>query len=289
MKISILRPATAFLPECDAYSAYFRAHNHEVVFSQLGKAAPKSDLYVIPVGMYPFWNRPSGGLVLLDVASRSAGRMKRLRDFAKGMLNVKGDLVVYQSDYVRHGRLAHGSEVRYRSMGYFSNLVPKPSDPEFDLVYAGTVSRRGVLTAIERLARVGYRIAVVGSRLPRGFEERSNVSWFGRMSLEDTYALYGRALAGLNLVPNQAPFCMQQSTKLIEYVACGLSVFTTDYPWVLEFESSRRASFGRVQSLYGEKIDIKRPATTPPIDDLDWMSIMRSLDANGWINSRIHG
>jgi len=153
-------------------------------------------------------------------------------------------------------------------MGYFGNLVLPPGQPDYDVIYAGTLRRRGLPQALLHLARLGLRVAVVS---PDRVELRhQGIEELGLLSLEATYEAYSRSRVGLNFIPIEAPYIYQDSTKLIEYNAAGLGTLTTRYPLVQEFEKMRKGRF-----LYWS-LDLNAQEicdfdyTTADVTDLDW-------------------
>ncbi|BEP48274.1 hypothetical protein GmRootV116_19700 [Variovorax sp. V116] len=140
-------------------------------------------------------------------------------------------------------------------MGFDQNLVDKykKSDKDFDLVYSGSTGRPGVYDAIGKIAKLGLSIAVVGNSDKDAceFSSLSNgqISFFGRVSLEESYKIMARARFGLNFTPNVYPFNIQDSTKVIEYCALGLGVVTNKYEWVTCFEKSISAKFMNLEDV----------------------------------------
>ena len=88
---------------------------------------------------------------------------------------------------------------------------------------------------------------------------------------------------GLNLVPNEAPFQQQTSTKVLEYCAVGLRVVSNAYPWVRYFMAQHNANFyllrddpSSLATSFGEALDAY-PYEVPDVRALAWPKVLDSL------------
>src|SRR5690606_27063115 len=109
---------------------------------------------------------------------------------------------------VVQGGLKFKDKVPYilRDMGVDKRIfMPPPANPEYDLVYCGSLKGRpGLFDELHRLAQMGLKILVVGDvegEFLHAFRKKSNVVFSGRVSREDLPEIYRQARAGLNYTP----------------------------------------------------------------------------------------
>lgn len=281
--VEIRQSAKAFLPEFKAIADYLAGDEaFEVMFhaTRADSSLVDGDVVLLALGLAPF-NVRNSSVVVGRYASTSTGYFRSLKDLVKRYGNRSLDLVLSQNQYV-HRRMCDPQQAnKFLPMGYFPDLVrdTNATETEYDVIYSGTTRRPGVLNAIVNLADLGFRVAVAGdSSLSL---KHKNVVNLGRLSLEQTYDAYAKAVYGLNYVPDVEPYSMQASTKLIEYVASGLKVITNNYSWVRSFALDREAQFLEFSHGITRRTVESFPYVTPAIDDLGWPRLFESIDLRG--------
>lgn len=275
LRLGIFASPQAMLPEVSAYRAYFTSAEgyHTQIFTDIARARSKEfDAVLVPFGFHPRL-RPRVVLIA-DYSSLSTGRMASSRDFLKRHLNPRPDIAIYQNSYVRSRLRVRSTQTVLRPMGFFGELVEPRCDKEFDVVYAGTMSRPGVIEAINHLGALDLDIVVAGSPPPKGLAR--NVQYVGRLDIPDIYRLYARCTFGLNFVPPKRPYQFQASTKVIEYCASGLGVISNCYPWVNEFFASRGGTYLPLSERLSKSEILSFDFRLPRVSDLEWNLVMSS-------------
>lgn len=269
----------ALLPERHAYADYFRSLER---FDYIEACDAESlvdldvDVVLLFLGWEPKWqfSRTRNGPIIVADLCLSTGRLPRLKDFTKKCLNVKPNIGVTQSVWMANVAGWQPSYTILRSQGFNPALVkPRSLHPDFDLVYAGTLRRQGVVKCIEQLGSSGFRIAVASGDSVEWLS--SNVSFLGLLDQEALYEVLSRSAAGLNLVPNQRPFNRQVSTKVIEYFGAGLPLVSNRYAWIDEFTRDRGIRFLDVAELTRPEQLESLQVTASATDDLAWNEVMR--------------
>jgi hypothetical protein len=247
-RLAIETSDRAFLPEAYAYKDFFENIGIECAFVGSREYDVKSyDAILIFHGFHPFW-RSYPKYVIGEYHTLSTGRFSRLKDFIKRVFNVRADLNIFLNERVREKLWFNPGKNRiYRSMGVpvAEYIALEGEGKHYDVVYAGS-DRDGVLAAIEKLARLGLSVAVVGFDYSG---DLSNIYSFGKVFPADARKIIASARFGLNYTPDVFPYNIQDSTKVLEYCAAGLGVITNKYFWVNSFEENYDASFLDVEAV----------------------------------------
>lgn len=277
IRIDIERPAKAFLPESEAYLRYFRKDKRfDVEINDPNNPDQElADVELRYFGLVPRWRRRASILVG-DYNSMSTGNFPRLKDTMKKVINTKPDIALaLNHEVIRHLGFQL-EDVIPRPMGYFGDLVKERKAPKWDLVYSGSISRPTVLANLNRLAQIGLRIVVVGASSPNGASSR--LEFVGPQPIETVYDIYSQSRFGLNITPNIFPYFFQDSTKVIEYSACGLGVVTNKYQWVDNFAENRGGQFLDITKLLSASTLDNFDFQVPEVSDLEWQSVMHRTD-----------
>ena len=75
------------------------------------------------------------------------------------------------------------------------------------------------------------------------YKHNKDLVFTGSVPYGEVPIIASKAVYGINYIPDKYPFNIQTSTKLLEYLALGLKVITTDYQWVRDFEKLHGCSF----------------------------------------------
>lgn len=259
VKVGIVRGATAFLPEVEAYTAAFGAElDVEVTVVTDEKIPPDCDVVIIFCGLVPFW-RSFPGRIVTEYHSLSAGRLGRVKDIIKRIVNVRGDHYIFLSDTVRKEFMFSIQRPHsIRGMGYDPELARRfaGGSKEYDFAYCGSV-RSGVIERIERLSELGFSVAVAGAVGKDHARLASNTTGrihsHGRVSLEASYEIMGRATYGFSFTPDVHPWNIQDSTKIIEYLGMGLKVVSNRYNWLESFEADSGARILDIDAIAAQQ------------------------------------
>ena len=257
-KILFVRSAKAFLPEIDAYVSYFNNTGRFRAFdSAQSEASPWSGEYDVVWEFKGFGGIKKGNkrfLLVHEYASLSTGTLPHLKNFLKAKFNPRPDLRVFLNEEVRSGFLFRDNiDFCYRDMGIDPRFLEARSDrKEYDFVYVGAVSKsREIdrLLAVMNEKKMG-RLCLIGSVDPDLYERYRNNRDFiftGKIPYAQVPEIASKAVYGINYIPDRYPYNLQTSTKLLEYLALGLRVLTTDYSWVRKFERIHGCSFYKLR------------------------------------------
>lgn len=254
MLIHYVHGGDAYLPELAAYAAYLESLGHQAQIHRDGASVPGDAAVVwwlcgrVPRGAA---RRFPHAFQVHEYASASVPPWAWLKDRAKHASQPRPQYRLFQNAWVR-ARLgfADGVPCEFRDMGIapaFFAAQDTPAAPEFDAVYLGDMRRlRHFIPLLQGLEQAGLCTLLIGEPPPElraAFAPLRHATLTGRVPHDAVPGLLRRARFGLNLVPNQAPYHQQTSTKLLEYCAVGLPVVSTDYPWVRAFAQEHGARF----------------------------------------------
>ncbi|MCL6415807.1 hypothetical protein MIB92_09095 [Aestuariirhabdus sp. Z084] len=278
MQVGIVKGDRAFLPEAEAYADFLDSNGISVKVYRCFQLADKECQVVICfMGFLPFWVRKSSRLIV-EYHSLSVGKMGRLKDVLKRLLNVRGDYRFFLNSTVREKLWFSEENCTYRPMGYVQKYVDEYRNEKkiFDFVYSGKLNRVGVVDAIAFISRLGFSVAVVGDSESEVYPEWKDlcIKRFGIIELSESYRVMASAKYGLNFMPDEFPLNVQDSTKLIEYCALGLRVVTTRYKWVDTFEHKYAARFLDYNTLSSKESVEEFPFKSGDVSQLSWDVIL---------------
>lgn len=241
LRIGIEINSVSYTPESYAYSEYLRSAGCIVQLADRNSLSHNNDINILYAGVYPFWKGSSSAVEVHEYQSLSVPPLARLKDFLKCTVNRKPDGRIFLNDTVR-SHLYFPSNVPSirRDMGVDLEFfdVKRSSMPAYDVLYCGSVAgRRGLLESIYSIAKLGFKVLVVGDveKSTRLYLERVGVEFTGRLDRKQLFSIYGECRYGLNFTPNLYPFNIQTSTKTLEYLASGMGLISNRYKWSEEF------------------------------------------------------
>lgn len=254
-KILFIRNPKAYLPEISAYCNYF--NNHEQFQAFDSKDLPDNvDLSQFDV-IWEFMGR--GGTTIQnhqvsvhEYVSLSTGRFPRTKNMIKSLFNAKPDLRVFLNpDVKKDFKFRDNIPFVYRDMGIDPVFIQQGKQTvvkEYDFVYTGVInSTRGMDIFIRDFCHnpPGQLLLIgeVSEEIAKDYGDHPNLTFTGVLPYKKVPYYASKARYGINYMPNKYPYNIQTSTKLIEYLALGLDIITTDYQWVREFEAKYQLKF----------------------------------------------
>lgn len=280
INLAIIDSGKAFLPETNAYLLYFNELTEKKIiarkFSSIAEADEWADIIIFYGGIIPFWTKLKAKLII-EYHSLSTGRYPRLKNIIKRLVNKKANGYIYLNDAVKTGYFHGNNKFRIRGMGFDSLCLSLRSTPkDYDLVYLGSLRER-VEFFVNNFAQKGYRVAVIGCEKKDFIKPHRNVDFFGKVSNAEALRIAARARYGLNFTPNVYPYNIQDSTKLIEYSALGLSVVTNHYAWVYSYEKELNTEFSPIECFeLPENNTVKVPENK--LTQRSWGNVIKNSD-----------
>jgi glycosyltransferase involved in cell wall biosynthesis len=252
VKILFVRTGKAFLPEIDAYVKYFnKLEGFEAYDSQLLDENYSIDDFDVIWEFKGFGGvRDVNKVIVHDYASLSTGSFPKVKNNLKKWLNPKPNLRVFLNQAVRQGfNFNDDIEFCYRDMGIDERFLSvKSEEKEYDFVYVGSICKgRGMDRFLAEFTRKPQgKLCLIGNvedDIYNEYKHNKDLVFTGSVPYGEVPIIASKAVYGINYIPDKYPFNIQTSTKLLEYLALGLKVITTDYQWVRDFEKRHGCSF----------------------------------------------
>lgn len=251
-KILFVRSENAFLPEISAYIDYFNKTESFKAYdsSKLKIGYDINDFDIIWEFKGLGGIKANNKVLVHEYASLSTGTFSKIKDTLKATLNPKPDLRIFLNQEVKKGfRFKDGIDYCYRDMGIDKRFIQRTSNKkEYDFVYVGSICKeRGIDKLLKSFTqRENGTLCLIGGveeDIYNKYKDVKNIYFAGKLPYEEVYKLASKAVYGINYIPDKYPYNIQTSTKLLEYLALGLKVVTTDYRWIREFENKYKCSF----------------------------------------------
>lgn len=252
IKILFIRSKKAYLPEIDAYIEYF---NNTSEFKAFDSSKIKSGYDLMDFNV--IWEfKGLGGIksdnqfVVHEYASLSTGLFPRQKDMIKSITNPKPNLRIFLNETVKQEfRFNDNIEFCFRDMGIDKSFLNKISnEKEYDFVYIGSMEKgRNIDKLLHNFTRKkNGKLCLIGKptgEIYKKYKSNKDIIFAGKVPYKDVPEIASKAVYGINYIPDKYPYNVQTSTKVLEYLALGLNVVTTDYKWAIDFEKNHDCSF----------------------------------------------
>lgn len=258
MTIAFIHDELSFLPELEAYRAYFTARGYGV------RVMNKKEWQKDPGSIDVEWmmmgidhSERTQAIRIHDHASSSTPPFRAFKNRLKAAFNTKPDYRLFLNEYVQkcfhyHDAVPFG----YRDMGIDTTLhVDRNAEKEYDFVYTGSVKAdRNIADLVNRFLQpdMAGKTLLILSRdyqyLANEYSHNSNIIFKGPVGRAELAQYLNRSRFAINYIPDREPFNRQTSTKFLEYQQFGLPVITTDYPWLQDFEKKYGGSFFKIDA-----------------------------------------
>lgn len=252
IKILFIRSENAFLPEVDAYIDYFnKTKEFNAYDSSKIKDYKLEDFDVIwEFKGFSGIKKNKNQILVHEYASLSTGKFSILKNFLKSKCNSKPDLRIFLNENVKEGfKFNDDVHFCYRDMGIDNQFTLKDKvAKEYDFVYVGSIGKEREMDKFLKAftEKDNGTLCLVGNvdhEIYSEYKNHKNLIFTGKVSYSDVPKIAAKAEYGINFIPDKYPFNIQTSTKLLEYLALGLKIVTTDYIWVRQFEEKQDCSF----------------------------------------------
>ena len=249
-KILFLSNGKAYLPEIEAYKKFFseyicidsrnekniNLYEYELIWKFMGIDLGKID-------------RP----VIHEYASASVGIFPKVKNTIKSLLNSKPSARIFLNEEVRK-QFVFNDRVPcyYRDMGIDCSFFINNSNKKYDFLYIGDISRGRNVDVLLRKFVFHFpenTILLIGKYekdLYLKYRSYKNIHFSGYIPYQKVPLLASECKYGINYIPDIYPYNIQTSTKLLEYLALGLKVITTDYCWINKFENEQGMRFFKI-------------------------------------------
>lgn len=252
IEILFMRSENAFLPEVDAYIDYFNKTKEFKAYDSSKIKEFKMDDFDVIWEFKGFGGvkKNKNQILIHEYASLSTGKFPILKNFIKSKFNPKPDLRVFLNENVKEGfRFNDGANFCYRDMGIDEQFISQTeTEKEFDFVYVGSIGKEREMDKFLKAftEKDNGTLCLVGNvqnEIYNEYKDNKNLIFTGKVPYAKVPKIAAKAVYGVNFMPDKYPFNIQTSTKLLEYLALGLKVVTTDYKWIRQFEEKHNSSF----------------------------------------------
>lgn len=251
MKLLFISSDKAILPEIVAYRDYFTKRGwtcDNIPYNELHKMNNEYHVAWFFMGFNII--RPKNKVVVHEYSSLSVGRFPRLKNVVKKIFNCKPDIRVFQSKIVKQ-EMNFKDDVPsfYRDMAVSNKFTIDPSvDKEFDFVYCGAINKeRRLDVVLDKFVLNECKNIVVLGKVPKEFYKKygpyNNIKLIGEVDYDDIPQYIKKSRIGINIIEDKYPYNIQTSTKILEYLSCGLGVYTTCNDWCLKYEEMNGVKF----------------------------------------------
>lgn len=293
MHVAIVLTGRAYLPEAFAYRRYLTERGHRARCVDEPGAIGDADV-AIAFSIRDQWAaRRSGAKIVHEYHSLSTGRFKAAKHLVKRVLAPRPVGRIFLNTHVAARYGFHGGvPAIVRPMGIDAEFFDCATGgtPDVDIVYCGSLGRRGVLSTIAELAGRGFRLLVVGD-VPEGTDLDVfiglSVEFTGQLPREALPAALARARFGLNITPDAYPYNIQTSTKTIEYAAAGLGIISNRYRWIEDFAHERGAAILWLDRLTSPEALAGIAAAPVDVTDLLWSRILDDAGFEAFLQSML--
>ena len=258
MTIAFIHDELSFLPELEAYEAFFSVRGFKV------RIMSKKEWKKNPGGIEVEWmmmgvdrSKRTSAIRIHDHASSSTPPFRVVKNKLKAALNTKPDYRLFLNDYVK-GCFPYNDDIPfgYRDMGIDVRMkVETNAQKVFDFIYTGSVKAdRKITNLVNRflLPDMAGRTLLILSRdykqIANEYRHNSNILFKGPVGREELAEYLNRSRFAINYIPNLEPYNQQTSTKFLEYQQFNIPVITTDYPWLRAFEKNHGGRFFRIDA-----------------------------------------
>jgi len=260
-KILFNRSEKAFLPEIDAYIKYF---NMKDGFRAYDSSKIEHEYHINDFDV--IWEfKGFGGLkvqnqmLIHEYASLSLGSFPLLKNNLKTKFNPKPNLRIFLNENVKSGyKFNDNIDYCYRDMGIDESFLQiESTKKDYDYVYVGPISK---IREIDKLLanfskKANGILCLIGNvddDIYKTYKSNKDIIFTGKVPYSEVPEIASRAIYGINYIPDKYPFNIQTSTKLLEYLALGLKIITTDYKWIRQFEEKNKCSFYKLNNSFSD-------------------------------------
>lgn len=296
-KILIINEGKWYLTEIPVYKKYFNERG--ILFFYDSKDFKECDLTDFDLT----WHFMGLSLKRSEIPqvheylSLSTGKLPRTKNFIKRVLNTKPICRVFQNEFINN-EMNFNDKIQYklRPLGVDNSFFITKAEKEFDFVYIGAIDKERNTSLLLNIFKENMKnktLLVIGhvpNDIYNSYKHTDNIIFTGRIDYYEVPKIASKAIYGINFFPTFYPHTYQGSTKLLDYIAIGLNVITTNTPWLAAFEKENPCSFYKIEPDLSN-FNFKKIETfqykTPDIRHLTWEKILKNTDFETLINKSI--
>jgi glycosyltransferase involved in cell wall biosynthesis len=258
MTIAFIHDHLSFLPEIEAYQAFFSQKGyHTVVLDFKAWKDHAADIDVEWMMMGTDISKRTSALRIHEYASSSAPPFIKLKNRFKSTFNTKPDFRLFLNEYVRQSfRFSDNIPSGIRDMGIDRERpVSSKAEKKYDFIYTGSVKAdRKITNLLNRFVQkdLAYKTILILSRdyehIANKYRHFSNIIFKGPVTKPAVAQYLSESRFAINYIPDHEPYNRQTSTKFLEYQQFNIPVITTDYPWLREFENTYGGKFFKIDA-----------------------------------------
>lgn len=297
--ILFLRSKKAYLSDIDAYLDYFNAQpNYQASVFYEDEPYNIRDYDVVWKFMGRDTENTFSTFKVHEYVSLSTGQFPRLKNFIKSKTNSTPDLRIFlNQDVEKEMNFRDPVPSLNRDMGIDPIFFEYQDQPKkFDFVYIGSMAKGRRIDQMLKyfVATSDATLYLVGDPdddLYNEFKSYPNIVFTGKVPYKEVPKIASQARYGINYMPNEYPLNRQTSTKLLEYLAMGLNIVSTNYKWVNDFEKSHQLRFhfldNRKPSFALDRVEQTTYCSSINKEDFLWESIFKRAGILEFLNNNL--
>ncbi|MCW2481599.1 glycosyltransferase [Candidatus Symbiopectobacterium sp. NZEC135] len=231
-------------------------------------------------------------ILIHEFASLSTGRSlfeKKVKNFIKKFFSRRADHYIFLNENIRNYFKLKNNASDLRDMGvadYFLDIPESITEHfEYEYVYVGSMAKERKLEIfLDIYLEKKQKILLVGQAstyLLKKYGNHKCITFTGKVPQEKIPEYISISKYCVNYVPNEFPYNIQTSTKLIEYLSMGKDVISNRYDWVESFLASKGFDYSLIKD---EFILIK---ANDSFKANSWEEIISSLSITKLIKSKL--
>ncbi|HVM89213.1 MAG TPA: hypothetical protein VMT76_13575 [Puia sp.] len=254
MKIAFVHPHKAFLPEIEAYQAFFSRYNIETAVVRpeaIDTISADVEWHIMGIDRS---KKKKGMIKVHEYASASVRPFAGLKNYSKKILNPTPDYRLFLNEFVKSKlRLKEKIPFGFRNMGvsnYFLDFDTDTIKKEFDFVYAGSVGADRKINRFIDVFSTGKlknkSLLIVSNhyeKLKNIYKKFNNIYFAGPLPHSQIPATVSSAKFAVDFRVDEEPHNHQASTKLLEYAALKIPIISSGYEWVRNFQKENGGNF----------------------------------------------
>lgn len=263
--VCFIKSEKSYLPEAFAYFNYLSDRGiSSIICDNENEALHINAQVYYRFGGFLYKKIKSGIPEIHEYHTASTGVFPKLKNLLKSKIGFRPSYLSFLNTNVQSQfSFPKSIPLFYRDMGAEEMLMIQRDEvvtKKYDICYFGSISNRtGLVNEIFKIASEGFDVVIGGYASEQDvlkFNEYSNLNYVGFCSRDEIREYMLLSKFGLNYIPDEYPFTLQTSTKLIEYLVAGMPIVSNKYLWIDEHSRKHGYKYITIDKFkYGEAID----------------------------------